>query len=202
MIRAHHCAHARPSSGTMSPLLSCVLCTHPALRCRPMPWMGDLRARSPDGGHICLYVLVVRYIGLVCPGIGLAGRGGRRAPSRRRPSLTTHAAGSKFAFERPMGGSLLDVLTNAALASVLQAASLRLGNPCSRAPGRCFLRLAHCRTDSSPGTRRDKKNRVFTWIFELLHCDGDGFRGYRVGDEVYRCLLPILWHDNHTQIFS
>ena len=70
--------------------------------------VGDLRARSPDGGHTCLYVLVVRYIydssvqALDSPGAAT------RAPSRRRPSLTTHAVGSKFAFERPVGGSLLD----------------------------------------------------------------------------------------------
>ena len=53
------------------------------------------------------------------------GRGGRRAPSRRRPRLTTHAVGSGFRKAR-LGGEVLDVLTNTALASVLQAASLRL----------------------------------------------------------------------------
>ena len=69
--------------------------------------MGDLWARSPDGRHTCLYVLVVRYIydssvqALDSPGAATA-----RAPSRRRPK-SQHAVGSKFAFESPMGGSHL-----------------------------------------------------------------------------------------------
>ena len=63
------------------------------------------------------------YIRLVCPGIGLSHGAATTRVSRRRPK-SQHAAGSKFAFERPMGGSLLDVLSrNAALASGLQAAS-------------------------------------------------------------------------------
>ena len=67
------------------------------------------------------------YIRLVCPGIGLSHGAAAPAGDARRQGgpKSQHAVGSKFAFERPMGGSLLDVLTNAALASVLQAASLR-----------------------------------------------------------------------------
>ena len=66
------------------------------------------------------------YIRLVCPGIGLSHGAADDARSQGAgPKLTTHAVGGKFAFESPMGGSLLEVLTNA-LASVLQAASLRL----------------------------------------------------------------------------
>ena len=48
------------------------------------------------------------YIRLVCPGIGLSQ--GAADDARRQGaglSLTTHAVGSKFAFERPMGGSHL-----------------------------------------------------------------------------------------------
>ena len=61
------------------------------------------------------------YIGLVCPGIGLS-QGAATTRAVNGPK-SQHAAGSKFAFERPMGGSLLDVLTRMRLASGLQAAS-------------------------------------------------------------------------------
>ena len=69
--------------------------------------MGDLWARSPDGRHTCLYVLVVRYI-YDSSVQALDSRRARRTtrPSRRRPK-SQHAVGSKFAFERPMGGSHL-----------------------------------------------------------------------------------------------
>ena len=72
-----------------------------------------------------------------------------------------------------MGGSLLDVLTNA-LASVLHAASLLL------------VVIGY-------GAQR---RAVLLGVMGMVSGDN------RVGDEVYRCLLPILWHDNHTQIFS
>ena len=57
----------------------------------------------------------------------------------------------------------------ASLASVLQDASQRGISSClspgSRAPGRYLLRLAHCRTDSSPGTRtRTSKPRSRSWV--------------------------------------
>ena len=32
------------------------------------------------------------------------------------------------------------------------------------------------------------------WLLMMGMVSGDN----RVGGEVYRCLLPILWHDNHT----
>ena len=64
MIRAHHCAHARASSGTMR---SCVLGTHPALQAVG-PWRAFTR-RTP---YMPLCTRSEVYIRLVCPGIGLS----------------------------------------------------------------------------------------------------------------------------------
>ena len=102
MLRAHTCAHARASSGTMSPpFVLCVLCA--ALR-----GGGDRRARSRRTTYMPLCTRSEVCIRLVCPGIGLSqGAATTRAQSRRRPK-SQHAVRSKFAFESPMGGSLLD----------------------------------------------------------------------------------------------
>ena len=66
MLRAHTCAHARASSGTMSPpFVLCVLCA--ALR-----GGGDRRARSRRTTYMPLCTRSEVYIRLVCPGIGLS----------------------------------------------------------------------------------------------------------------------------------
>ena len=71
------------------------------------------------------------YIRLVCPGIGLAGRGDD-APSRRRPYVSQpHGVGSsKFAFESHMSGSHLACQECGCWLVSLQAASPR-DNPIS-----------------------------------------------------------------------
>ena len=38
------------------------------------------------------------------------------------------------------------------------------------------------------------RRRRRSWLLMMGMVSGDN----RVGDEVYRCLLPISWHDNHT----
>ena len=45
-------------------------------------------------------------------------------------------------------------------------------------------------------TARARASTRQTFLSQLMMgmVSGDN----RVGDEVYRCLLPILWHDNHT----
>ena len=165
MIREHHCAHARPSSGTMSPPF--VLCfRHTSRRCRR--WAhGTSGARSPDGRQTCLYVLVVRYI-YDSSVQALDSRRARRTtrPSRRRPK-SQHAVGSKFAFERPVGGSLLDSSRMRLLESYRPLACWPQGWEITGLPrsGTGLLRLAHCRTDSSPGTRRDQKKSRFHMDF-------------------------------------
>ena len=107
------------------------------------------------------------YVGLVCPGIGLSQ--GAADDARRQGAglrLNTQLVVSLLSKVLWVGLSL--TLTNA-LASVLQDASLCLAgrlwwNQVPRS-GTVCLRLAHCRTDSSPGTRRDTKNRVFILDF-------------------------------------
>ena len=83
------------------------------------------------------------YIRLVCPGIGLAGRGDD-APSRRRPYVSQpHGVGSsKFAFESHMSGSHLACQECGCWLVSLQAASPR-DNPISGpAEGSLELNLA------------------------------------------------------------
>ena len=55
------------------------------------------------------------------------------------------AANSRCSLEQPRLLVSYGTLANAGFPTRL--------SPCSRAPGRYLLRLAHCRTDSSPGTR-------------------------------------------------
>ena len=78
----------------------CVLC---ALRRRGIP---NLQARSPDGGHICLCVLVVRYT-YDSSVQALDSRTARRTTRAVNGPKSQHAAGSKFAFESHMSGSHL-----------------------------------------------------------------------------------------------
>ena len=101
MLRAHTCDYARQQRHERGPPFVCAIRAVGCERGRPP---GAFTRRRP---YMPLCTRSEVYIRLVCPGIGLAGAA-TRAPSRRRPSLTTHAVGSKFAFERPVGGSLLD----------------------------------------------------------------------------------------------
>ena len=92
------------------------------------------------------------YIRLVCPGIGLAGRGDD-APSRRRPYVSQpHGVGSsKFAFESHMSGSHLARQECGCWLVSLQAASPR-DNPISGpAEGSLELNFAFLNEIPTPG---------------------------------------------------
>ena len=71
MIRAHHCAHARPRSSTMSPPF--VLCfRHTSRRCRRWAHGRPPRAFTRRKPYISLCTRSEKYIELICLGIGLS----------------------------------------------------------------------------------------------------------------------------------
>ena len=55
-------------------------------------------------------------------------------------------------------------------------------------------RRAHLLIFSAPSVIILAHRRSRSWLLMVGMVSGNN----RVGDEVYRCLLPILWHDNHT----
>ena len=163
MLRAHTCAHARASSGTMRSAFVRVL--YAALR----QAVGDLRARSRRTPYMPLCTRSEVYIRLVCPGIGLSQ--GAADDARRQGAglrLNTQLVVSLLSKVLWVGLSLKSSRMRLLVSYRPLACACQVGNQVPRSG------------DGVPQTREFKRR------------DGDGFRLSALGgDEVRMLSLPV-----------